>query len=67
MEDKIIIALDTNKREHFDFLIKELSGVASFVKVGMELYYTFGMDIIKELKDKNFKVFLDLKLHEFQV
>ena len=64
MEDKIIIALDTNKREHFDFLIKELSGVASFVKVGMELYYTFGMDIIKELKDKNFKVFLDLKLHD---
>jgi orotidine-5'-phosphate decarboxylase len=64
MKDKIIVALDTQDREYLNFLIKELSGTAKIVKVGMELYYTFGNDIIKELKDHDFKIFLDLKIHD---
>ena len=61
---KIIVALDVQSKEELHFLTTELKEEASFVKVGMELYYTFGNDIIKKLKDLNFKVFLDLKLHD---
>jgi orotidine-5'-phosphate decarboxylase len=64
INDKIIVALDVQSREELDKIIKELEGSATYVKVGMELYYTFGASIIKELKDKGFKVFLDLKIHD---
>lgn len=63
-EDKIIVALDTQSPAEIDRFIYELAGTATFVKVGMELYYTFGNDIIRKLKDNNFKIFLDLKLHD---
>lgn len=62
--DKIIVALDTSERKELDFLISELTGTASFLKVGMELYYSFGPKIINELKEKGFKIFLDLKMHD---
>lgn len=62
--DKIIVALDTSEEETLDFLIKELAGSASFVKVGMELYFSSGPAIIKKLKDSGFKIFLDLKMHD---
>lgn len=64
IQDKIIVALDTQDRSELDKLLTELSGTATYVKVGMELFYTFGNDIIKELKDKDFKIFLDLKMHD---
>ena len=63
-DERIIVALDVQSEKRLDFLIEELSGVAKFVKVGMELYYTYGPQIIKRLKDKGFKVFLDLKIHD---
>ena len=62
--DQIIPALDTQSEEELNFLLAELSETAPMVKVGMELYYTFGHSIIEKLKDKGFKIFLDLKLHD---
>ncbi len=35
-----------------------------FLKIGMELYYAAGPEIVKELKKRGFKIFLDLKLHD---
>ena len=35
-----------------------------FLKIGMELYYAAGPEIVKELKRRGFKIFLDLKLHD---
>lgn len=64
INDKIIVAFDTNERDQLDFLIRELKGSATYVKVGMETFYSFGTDIIRELKDNNFKIFLDLKMHD---
>ena len=64
ISDKIIVALDTADRTQLDFLRSELKGNATYVKVGMELFYTFGIDVIKELKDDGFKIFLDLKMHD---
>ncbi|MDR3215592.1 MAG: orotidine-5'-phosphate decarboxylase [Bacilli bacterium] len=63
MVSKVIIALDfKNKEETMRFLkyFKE----PIFVKVGMELFYSEGKNIIEEIKALNHHIFLDLKLHD---
>lgn len=64
MKDRVIVALDIQTQDDFDKLSKSLNGHATYVKVGMELYYSFGPEIIKTLKNLGFKVFLDLKIHD---
>jgi len=64
MREKIIVAIDLQEREALNTLLEELRGEAKFVKVGMELFYTFGPEIVIKLKQMNFKVFLDLKVHD---
>ena len=64
IKDKVIVALDVQSKKDFDNLVNDLQGSATHVKVGMELFYTFGPSILSELKDKGFKVFLDLKIHD---
>ena len=61
---KIIPALDVQDQKSLDFLINELSNEAKLLKVGMELFYTFGHEIVAKLKEKDFEIFLDLKLHD---
>lgn len=62
--DKIIVALDTQDSEKFRQLLKELSGEEVWVKIGMEIFYSMGPDVVLMAKDLGFKVFLDLKLHD---
>ncbi|QVK17907.1 orotidine-5'-phosphate decarboxylase [Mycoplasmatota bacterium] len=63
MQKDVIIALDfPSKQETLQFINKFNSNL--YVKVGMELFYREGTDIIKELKSKGHKIFLDLKLHD---
>ena len=64
MSNKIIIALDYSRREDALKLVGNLSGVISFYKVGLELYTSVGPEIIRDLKAKGLKVFLDLKLFD---
>jgi len=64
INDKIIVALDTQEQERFEFLVNELKGSATYLKVGMELFYSLGTDAIKTLKDNGFRIFLDLKMHD---
>jgi orotidine-5'-phosphate decarboxylase len=64
MREKIIVAIDLQEREALNTLLEELRGEAKFVKIGMELFYTFGPEIVMKLKEMNFKVFLDLKVHD---
>lgn len=64
ISDKIIVALDVQDRDSLTKILNQLEGTASYCKVGMELFYSFGPDIVKELKDKGLKVFLDLKMHD---
>jgi len=60
----LIIALDfKNRAETMEFLSK-FKGLDPFVKVGMELFYSEGPDIVRELKAMGARVFLDLKLHD---
>jgi len=62
--ERIILALDTNKVEEAINMVKILQPELSYVKVGMELFYSTGPQIIEELKKLNVKIFLDLKLHD---
>ena len=60
----VIIACDFNSAEAtFNFLDK-FEGKKPFVKIGMELYYAEGPSIVKEIKRRGHKIFLDLKLHD---
>lgn len=64
MQREVIIALDfPNAKETFEFLDK-FEGKKPFVKVGMELFYSEGPEIIKQIKQRGHKIFLDLKLHD---
>ena len=62
-ETTIIVALDfPSKTEAFAFLDKFHEPI--YVKVGMELFYKEGPEIIKNIKERGHKIFLDLKLHD---
>ncbi len=64
MGKDVIVACDfASAKETFSFLDK-LGDVRPFVKIGMELYYAEGPSIVRELKRRGHKVFLDLKLHD---
>ncbi|MDP4132460.1 MAG: orotidine-5'-phosphate decarboxylase [Bacillota bacterium] len=62
MGKDVIIACDFNsKNEVLNFLDK-FTEEKPFVKIGMELFYSEGPDIVKEIKKRGHKIFLDLKL-----
>lgn len=60
----VIIALDFEDKERTLDFLKKFKNEKLFVKVGMELFYSEGPSIIKEIKDLGHKIFLDLKLHD---
>lgn len=63
-KDRLIIALDVSDGSKALELADMLAPYAGMFKVGMELYYSQGATIISEIKKRNGKVFLDLKLHD---
>lgn len=64
MGKDVIIACDfSSAKATFDFLDK-FTDEKPFVKIGMELYYAEGPSIVKEIKKRGHKIFLDLKLHD---
>lgn len=64
MGKDVIIACDFNsKKATFDFLDK-FTEEKPFVKIGMELFYAEGPSIVREIKARGHKIFLDLKLHD---
>ncbi len=64
MKRDVIIACDfSTKQALYDFLDK-FSDEQLYLKVGMELYYAEGPEILKEIKRRGHKIFLDLKLHD---
>ena len=60
----VIIACDfSSAKETFEFLDK-FEGKKPFVKIGMELFYAEGPEIVRQIKARGHKIFLDLKLHD---
>ena len=61
----VIVALDFPDRQTtLDFLDRFPDGAKPFVKIGMELYYAEGPSVVREIRRRGHKVFLDLKLHD---
>lgn len=64
MSDCVIVALDVANRSELDRLLGHFTGLHPYVKVGMELFYQQGPELVRDLKAEGFPVFLDLKLHD---
>ncbi|MCR5071404.1 MAG: orotidine-5'-phosphate decarboxylase [Bacteroidales bacterium] len=65
MAKDVIIACDfASKQQTLDFLDRFEGGRKPFVKIGMELFYAEGPDIVREIKRRGHPIFLDLKLHD---
>lgn len=61
---RLIVALDFNKRSDALRMVDGLGGRCLWFKVGMELFYAEGREIIADLRARGNEVFLDLKLHD---
>ena len=64
MGKDVIIALDFDTREKTLAFLEQFTEEKPFVKIGMELYYAEGPAIVREIKARGHKIFLDLKLHD---
>ena len=64
MGKDVIIALDFDSRERTLAFLDQFTQEKPFVKIGMELYYAEGPAIVREIKARGHKIFLDLKLHD---
>ena len=60
----VIVACDFSSKEQCLSFLDKFTDRKPFVKIGMELYYAEGPAIVKELKQRGHKIFLDLKLHD---
>lgn len=64
MGKDVIIACDFDSAEKTFAFLDKFTGRKPFVKIGMELYYAEGPSIVREIKRRGHKIFLDLKLHD---
>ena len=64
MGKDVIIACDFASREDTLAFLDKFTGKKPYIKIGMELYYAEGPQIVRELKERGHKIFLDLKLHD---
>lgn len=65
MANDVIIALDfENQQKTLSFLDRFPAGEKPYVKIGMELFYAEGPEIVRQIKARGHRIFLDLKLHD---
>ena len=66
MGKDVIVACDFSSKEQVLTFLDKFAGCERkpFLKIGMELYYAEGPAIVKEIKARGHKIFLDLKLHD---
>ena len=64
MGKDVIVACDFASAEQTFAFLDKFTGKKPFVKIGMELYYAEGPSIVKQIKARGHKIFLDLKLHD---
>ena len=64
MAKDVIIACDFSSKEQTLAFLDKFTGRKPFVKIGMELFYAEGPEIVREIKKRGHRIFLDLKLHD---
>ena len=65
MEDsRVCIALDFKTKKDVEEFLKKFGDEKLYVKVGMELFYGEGIEMVQMIKQMGHKIFLDLKLHD---
>ncbi|MBR4743782.1 MAG: orotidine-5'-phosphate decarboxylase [Oscillospiraceae bacterium] len=64
MGKDVIVACDFDSRERLSAFLDRFEGEKPFIKIGMELFYALGPDIVREVKARGHRIFLDLKLHD---
>ena len=64
MGKDVIIACDFASAEQTFAFLDKFTGKKPFVKIGMELFYAEGPEIVRKIKKRGHKIFLDLKLHD---
>lgn len=64
MGKDVIVALDLDSRQKALAFLDKFTGEKPFVKIGMELFYAEGPEIVRQIKARGHKIFLDLKLHD---
>ncbi len=64
MGKDVIVACDFASRAEVMSFLDKFEGRKPFVKIGMELFYAEGPEIVREIKARGHKIFLDLKLHD---
>jgi len=64
MGKDVIVACDFSSAEQVFAFLDKFTEEKPFVKIGMELYYAEGPEIVRQIKARGHKIFLDLKLHD---
>lgn len=64
MDSRVCIALDFHTKEEVKNFLEKFHDERLYVKVGMELFYSEGIEMIEMIKKMNHHIFLDLKLHD---
>ena len=64
MAKDVIIALDFENKEKTLAFLDKFTTCKPYVKIGMELFYAEGPEMVREIKARGHKIFLDLKLHD---
>ena len=64
MGKDVIVACDFSSKEAVLSFLDKFTDCKPFVKIGMELYYAEGPEIVRQLKARGHRIFLDLKLHD---
>lgn len=65
MDKPVIVALDVDNQEKLTQILSKLGDpTQTTIKVGMELFYNTGRNLVKKLADQGYQIFLDLKMHD---
>lgn len=64
VEDPFILALDVSSWNILEEMVDMFRGEVGMVKLGLEAYTSFGPAVFREMREKGFRVFADIKLHD---
>lgn len=63
-KDKIIVALDVPDARAADKLLNDLGDSVTWIKIGLQLFTAEGPSLVRDIRNRGYKVFLDLKFHD---